>query len=91
MTRLIKIFFFLLIVSTANAQIKDSVQIVVAIDTMAMVQSLDSSFIATKDYPRNDGILDSVKNDDLSKPKMLSRVLIARLLRPKITLEMMGF
>ncbi len=89
MIRLIKILFFLFVVSTVNAQIKDSVQVIVAIDTMALVQSLDSSFISTKDYPRNDTILDSLKTDSLSRPKMLSieRALLDSLLKPYYHIE----
>jgi len=89
MSRTIKICFFLLIVSTVNAQIKDSVKIAIAIDTMAMVQSLDSTFIATKDYPRNDGVLDSIQVDSLAKPKMISieRALLDSLLRPYYHIE----
>ena len=89
MIRTIKICFFLLVVSTVNAQVKDSVKVAVAIDTMAMVQSLDSSFISTKDYPRNDGILDSIQVDSLAKPKMISieRALLDSLLRPYYHIE----
>lgn len=89
MSRTIKICFFLLVVSTVNAQVKDSVKIDIAIDTMAMVQSLDSSFIATKDYPRNEGVLDSIQVDSLVKPKMISieRALLDSLLRPYYHIE----
>lgn len=89
MIRTIKICFFLLVVSAVNAQVKDSVKIVVAIDTMAMVQSLDSSFISTKDYPRNDEVLDSIQSDSLVKPKMISieRALLDSLLRPYYHIE----
>jgi hypothetical protein len=89
MSRTIKICFFLLVVSAVNAQVKDSVKIVVAIDTMAMVQSLDSSFISTKDYPRNDEVLDSIQSDSLVKPKMISieRALLDSLLRPYYHIE----
>ena len=89
MTRTIKICFFLLVVSTVKAQVKDSVKVAVAIDTMAMVQSLDSSFISTKDYPRNDGILDSISAASVAKPKMLSieRALLDSLLRPYYNIE----
>jgi len=89
MIRTIKICFFLLVVSTVNAQVKDSVKVAVAIDTMAMVQSLDSSFISTKDYPRNDGVMDSIQVDYLAKPKMISieRALLDSLLRPYYHIE----
>lgn len=89
MIRTIKILFFLLFTLTANAQVKDSVQINIAIDTMSIVQSLDSSFLATKDYPRKEGSIDSLQLNELDKPKMLSieRALLDSLLRPYYNIE----
>ena len=84
MIRTIKICFFLLVVSTINGQVKDSVNLAAAIDSLAMLQPVDSSYNATKEYPANDSILDSIRMDSLSKPKMISieRALLDSLLRP---------
>ena len=84
MSRIAKIIFFLLFVSGLNAQIKDSVELHIAIDTMAIVQSLDSTAMLTKDYPYNDGVLDSLEVETPVKPDMISieRALLDSLLRP---------
>jgi len=89
MIRTIKICFFLLVVSTINGQVKDSVNLASAIDSLAMLQPIDSSYNATKDYPDNDGILDSLRIDSLPKPKMISieRALLDSLLRPYYHIE----
>lgn len=53
MIRFLSTLLFLFFVSVVSGQIKDSVEVTIKIDTMSIVQSLDSSFIAPKDYPRN--------------------------------------
>jgi len=89
MLRITKILFFILFVSAANAQIKDSIPVKIAIDTMSIVQSLDSTFVASKDYPIQEGKLDSVQTDSLGRPKMLyiERALLDSLLRPYYNIE----
>lgn len=84
MIRTIKILFFLLFVSGVDAQIKDSVEVKIAIDTISLIQSVDSTLMATKDYTANDTVLDSLPSDSLQKPKMLyiERALLDSLLRP---------
>jgi hypothetical protein len=84
MIRSIKICIFLLFVSGLNAQVKDSVQVKIAMDSISVIQSIDSSFLATKDYSANEVRLDSLKSDSLNKPKMLyiERALLDSLLRP---------
>ena len=84
MIRTIKILFFLLFVTGVDAQIKDSVEVKIAIDTISLIQSVDSTFMATKDYTANDTVLDSLPSDSLPKPKMLyiERALLDSLLRP---------
>lgn len=84
MIRTIKILFFLLFVSGVDAQIKDSVEVKIAIDTISLIQSVDSTFMATKDYTAKDTVLDSLPSDSLQKPKMLyiERALLDSLLRP---------
>lgn len=85
MIRFLSTLLFLFFVSVASGQIKDSVEVTIPIDTMSIVQSLDSSFIATKDYPRNVRKRDSVNIDSLrSPPKMLTieRALLDSLLKP---------
>jgi len=84
MIRTIKILFFLLFVTGVDAQIKDSVEVKIAIDTISLIQSVDSTFMATKDYTANDTLLDSLPSDSLPKPKMLyiERALLDSLLRP---------
>ena len=84
MIRTIKILFFLLFVTGVDAQIKDSVEVKIAIDTISLIQSVDSTFMATKDYTANDNVLDSLPSDSLPKPKMLyiERALLDSLLRP---------
>lgn len=89
MIRTFKILFFLLVAVTANAQVKDSIQIKIAIDTMSIVQSLDSSFLTTKDYPRKDVTIDSLQLKAVDKSKMISieRALLDSLLRPYYNIE----
>jgi len=84
MIRNIKICIFLLFVSGLNAQVKDSVQVKIAMDSIAVIQSIDSAFLATKDYSESEVRLDSLKSDSLAKPKMLyiERALLDSLLRP---------
>ncbi len=84
MIRIIKILFFLLFFSGVEAQIKDSVEVKIAVDTISLIQSFDSIFLATKDDIRKDMILDSLPTDSLYKPKMLyiERALLDSLLRP---------
>ncbi len=84
MIRTIKILFFLLFVSGVDAQIKDSVEVKIAIDTISLVQSVDSTFLVAKDFNTNDAILDSLQPDSLQTPKMLyiERALLDSLLRP---------
>jgi len=88
MIRIIKILFFLLFVSAVNAQIKDSLEIKIAIDTLSVDQSLDSTFLASKDY-RGDNETDSIQSDSIIKPKMLSieRALLDSLLRPYYNIQ----
>jgi hypothetical protein len=84
MIRTVKILFFLLFVAGVNAQIKDSVEVKIPIDTISLVQSIDSTFLVAKDYTENDAILDSLQSDSLQVPKMLyiERALLDSLLRP---------
>jgi hypothetical protein len=84
MIRIVKILFFLLFVSGVNAQIKDSVEVKIPIDTISLVQSIDSTFLVAKDYTANDAVLDSLQSDSLQTPKMLyiERALLDSLLRP---------
>ena len=85
MIRFLSTLLFLFFVSGVSGQIKDSVEVTIKIDTMSIVQSLDSSFIATKDYPRNIKKRDSVDLDSLrTPPKMLTieRALLDSLLKP---------
>lgn len=88
MIRIIKILFFLLFVSAVNAQIKDSLQIKMPIDTASVVQSLDSTFLATKDKSE-DNARDSIQSDSIIRPKMLSieRALLDSLLRPYYNIQ----
>lgn len=84
MIRTIKICFFLLVVSTINGQVKDSINLAVAIDSLAMLQPIDSVYNESKDYPGNDLVLDSLRADSLPKPEMINieRALLDSLLRP---------
>ena len=84
MIKTVKILFFLLFVSGVNAQIKDSVEVKIPIDTISLVQSIDSTFLVAKDYTANDAVLDSLQSDSLQTPKMLyiERALLDSLLRP---------
>ena len=84
MIKTVKILFFLLFVSGVDAQIKDSVEVKIAIDTISLIQSVDSTFLATKDAAENDTIMKSLPSDSLQKPKMLyiERALLDSLLRP---------
>ena len=84
MLRFIKILLFFFFVSAVNAQIKDSMQVKIALDTMSLVQRLDSSFIKTKDYPRSGEPLDSLQASRDEPPLMLQieRSMLDSLLRP---------
>lgn len=84
MIKTVKILFFLLFVSGVDAQIKDSVEVKIAIDTISLIQSVDSTYLATKDTAENDTIMKSLPSDSLQKPKMLyiERALLDSLLRP---------
>lgn len=84
MSRIVKIVFVLLFVSTVKAQEKDSVSLKMAIDTMSVVQSIDSTYLMPKEYPENDAILDSLNSPSNVDPKMLSieRALLDSLLSP---------
>jgi len=89
MLRIAKILFFILFVSSANGQIKDSIPVKIAIDTMSIVQSLDSTFVTSRNYPISQRVLDSIRLDSLNKPKMLyiERALLDSLLRPYYNIE----
>lgn len=89
MLRIIKILFFFFFVSAVNAQIKDSIQVKIALDTMALVQRLDSSFIKTKDYPRSTEPLDSLQAMQEKPPVMLQieRSMLDSLLKPYYNIQ----
>ena len=89
MIRNIKICIFLLFVSGLNAQVKDSVQVKIAIDTISVIQSIDSSYAATEGYLESEVRLDSLKSDTLIKPKMLyiERALLDSLLSPYYNIQ----
>ncbi len=89
MIRTIKIVFFLLFVSALNAQVKDSAQVKIVIDTMAISQSLDSTVMAPQEHPGNDKVPDSLRSDSLNEPKMLyiERALLDSLLRPYYNIQ----
>lgn len=85
MIRFFSTLLFLFFVSLINGQIKDSIEVSIPIDTMSIVQSLDSSFIATKDYPRNLKKRDSLELDSLKVPPIMlsiERALLDSLLKP---------
>ena len=84
MIRNINILFFLLFVSGVSAQIKDTVQMKIAIDSILINQSIDSTLLVAKGYTGNDTALDSLQSDSINKPKMLfiERALLDSLLRP---------
>lgn len=84
MIRIVKILFFLLFVAGVNAQIKDSVEVKIPIDTISVVQSIDSTFLVVKEYTAKNVVLDSLQSDSLQTPKMLyiERALLDSLLRP---------
>ncbi|MGI9533163.1 DUF3078 domain-containing protein [Lutimonas sp.] len=79
----------LLIASTVKAQVKDSVSLKTAIDTMSVVQSIDSTYLMPNEYPANDAILDSLTIQSEVKPEMLSveRALLDSLLSPYYYIE----
>lgn len=89
MYRNFKILFFLLFVSVINAQIKDSVQVRNEIDSISMVKKIDSSFLPTDSYMKNDLEIDSLRSDSIIKPKMLyiERALLDSLLSPYYTIQ----
>lgn len=89
MIRTIKIVFFLLFVSAVNAQVKDSAQVKIVIDTMAISQSLDSTLMAPQEHPGNDKLPDSLRSASLNEPKMLyiERALLDSLLRPYYNIQ----
>ncbi len=89
MIRILKILFFLLFVSGVNAQIKDSVEVKIPIDTISLVQSIDSTFLVQKIIPRTMLLLDSLQSDSLQTPKMLyiERALLDSLLRPYYNIQ----
>ena len=89
MIRTIKIVFFLLFVSAVNAQIRDSVQVEIVIDTTVISQSIDSTAMVPEEHPENDRQPDSLRADSIQKPSMLyiERALLDSLLRPYYNIE----
>jgi len=89
MIRNIKIGIFLLFVSGLNAQVKDSVQVKIGLDSLSVIQSIDSSYAATEGYLESEVRLDSLKSDSLIQPKMLyiERALLDSLLSPYYNIQ----
>ena len=89
MIRTIKIVFFLLFVSAVNAQIRDSVQVEIVIDTTLISQSIDSTAMVPEEHPAYDRQADSLRADSIQKPRMLQieRALLDSLLRPYYNIE----
>ena len=84
-----KILFFLLFVSVVNAQIKDSIQIENAIDSMSIIKRVDSSFMPIDTLVKTDRKINSSRSDSIIKSKMLfiERALLDSLLRPYYSIE----
>ncbi|MCA0932801.1 DUF3078 domain-containing protein [Lutimonas saemankumensis] len=90
MSKTIKILFLaLFFITSARAQIKDSVDVKIAIDTMALVQSIDSSYLQRPLYPEEDKMLDSLQGSIPEQPQMISveRALLDSLLSPYYNIE----
>lgn len=84
MIRKINILFLLLFAVTMNAQIKDSIPITISIDTLSILQSIDSTLLLPKQHAIGQETFDSLKTDSIASPKMIQieRSLLDSLLRP---------
>ena len=84
MIRNFYILLFLSFVTLSNAQVKDSLELNIAIDTVLTNQSIDSALLAPRDVISYDTSLDSLKSDSIIRPKMLyiERALLDSLLSP---------
>ena len=84
MQRFVKIVFLLLFVTSTSGQIKDSVEVKIALDTMSIVESLDSLYVLPKNYPRKKTVNDSLFIDSVQEPVMIliKRAMLDSLLRP---------
>ena len=71
MVRILKILIFFLFVSVAHGQIKKSVEINIALDTMSIVQDLDDSAINPFGSPKSQMPTDSIQKDTIRQPLML--------------------
>jgi len=89
MVRILKIFIFFLFVSVAHGQIKKSVEINIALDTMSIVQDLDDSAINPFGSPKSQMPTDSIQKDTIRQPLMLyiQRSMLDSLLKPYYNIQ----
>jgi len=89
MNQTTKIFFFLLFVNLLNAQLRDSVEVKIGLDTISLFESIDSTMLSMKNIPINDTVPQKSPIDSMIKPKMISieRALLDSLLRPYYNIQ----
>ena len=84
MARIAQIIVFVFFVTAAHGQIKQSVEVKIAVDTLSILQDLDDSAIRPGGHPRDELQIDSLQNDTVQKPRMLyiQRSMLDSLLKP---------
>lgn len=89
MVRILKLLIFFLFVSIAQGQIKKSVEVNIALDTLSIVHDLDDSSITPFGSPRNQIPIDSLQSDTIQKPLMLyiQRSMLDSLLKPYYNIQ----
>jgi len=89
MARIIKIVVFSFIVISAKAQIKQSVKVNIALDTISIIQKLDSLSIYPGELSIRKFETDSIPKDSVQKPLMIyvQRSLLDSLLKPYYNIQ----
>lgn len=87
--RILKVLIFFLFVSVAHGQIKKSVEVNIALDTLSILQDLDDSSITPFGSPRSQNPVDSIQSDTVQKPLMLyiQRSMLDSLLKPYYNIQ----